>query len=120
MSGYFRYDNRVQSTAGFAVPGVSIAVLSEPANTTTEPGSPLIPLFAAANSTAATISTASWLAGVISFPFSSTPPADVVVGSYISVTGINPSGYNGIWLVTSVVGNVVTGTTPFTLKAIAN
>src|SRR5271163_1247672 len=120
MSGYFRYDNRVQSTAGFAIPGVSIAGMSEPANTTTEPGSPLVSIFAAANSNAATISTASWLAGVISFTFSSTPPADVLVGSYISVTGVNPSGYNGIWLVTSVIGNVVTVTTPFTLNAIAN
>ena len=120
MSSQFRYDGRVQSTAGFAVSGVSIAVLTQPANTSTQPGSPLATIFAAATSNAATITAASWLAGSISFTFSAPPPADVVVGSFISVSGITPSGYNGIWQVTGVSGNVVTVTTPFTLTAIAN
>lgn len=100
--------------------GASIAVLTQPAVTTTQPGSPLATIFAAATSNAAAISTASWLAGVISFTFSAPPPADVVAGSFINVTGINPAGYNGIWQVVSVVGNVVSVTTPFTLVAIAN
>ena len=120
MSTQFRYDGRVQSVMGAAIAGVSIAVLTEPANTSTQPGSPLATIFAAAVSNAAAISTASWLAGAISFTFSAAPPADVVPGSYISVTGINPTGYNGIWQIVTVVGNVVTVTTPFTLGAIAN
>lgn len=120
MSTQFRYDGRIQATSGFAIPGVSIAVLTQPANTTNQPGSPLATIFAAAISNAATLSTASWLAGVISFTFSATPPADVVVGSFIQITAVNPAGYNGIWQVTSVVGNVVQVTTPFTLTAITN
>jgi hypothetical protein len=120
MSSAFRYDGRVQATSGFAIPGVSIAVLTQPAVTTTQPGSPLATIFNAATSNAATISTASWLAGVISFTFSAPPPADVVAGSYINVTGINPAGYNGVWLVIGVSGNVVNVTTPFTQTAIAN
>jgi hypothetical protein len=120
MSSAFRYDGRVQSTSGFAIPGVSIAVLSQPALTTTQPGSPLASIFAAATSNAATITAASWLAGIISFTFSAPPPADVVAGSFIGVTLVNPTGYNGIWQVIDVVGNVVRVTTPFTLVAIAD
>ena len=120
MSSQFRYDGRIQSTQGAALAGASIAVLTQPAVTTTQPGSPLATIFAAATSNAAAISTASWLAGVISFTFSAPPPADVVAGSFISVSGITPAGYNGIWQVVSVAGNVVTVTTPFTLVAIAN
>jgi len=120
MSSQFRYDGRVQATSGFAISGVAIAVLTQPASTSTQPGSPLATIFNAATSNAASISAASWLAGAISFTFSAPPPADVVVGSFISVTGIMPTGYNGIWQVTGVSGNVVTVTTPFTLAAIAN
>jgi hypothetical protein len=120
VSSQFRFDGRIQATSGFAIPGVSIAVLTEPAVTSTQPGSPLAAIFAAAISNAAAISAASWLAGVISFTFTAPPPADVVPGSFIAVTGINPGGYNSIWQVTGVNGNVVTVTTPFTLAAIAN
>ena len=121
MSSQFRSQQYVvQSTSGFAIPGVSIAVLTQPAVVTTQPGSPLATIFNAAISNAAAISTASWLAGVISFTFTAPPPADVIVGSFISIIGINPAGYTGIWQVTSIVGNVVTVTTPFTLAAITN
>jgi len=120
MSSQFRYDGRIQSTQGQALAGASIAVLTQPAITTTQPGTPLATIFAAATSNAAAITAASWLAGVISFTFSAPPPADVVAGYFISVTGITPTAYNGIWQVTSVVGNVVSVTTPFTLVAIAN
>ncbi len=120
MSSQFRYDGRIQSTSGFAISGVSIAVLTQPAVTTTQPGSPLALIFAAATSNAATLTAASWLAGVISLTFSAPPPADVVAGSFIAVTGVNPAGYNQIYQVVSVVGNVVTVTTPFTLAALAN
>lgn len=120
MSSQFRYDGRFQSTQGVALAGASIAVLTQPAVTSAQPGTPLATIFAAATSNAAAISTASWLAGVISFTFSAPPPADVVAGSFISISGITPAGYNGIWQVVSVVGNVVAVTTPFTLAAIAN
>lgn len=121
MSTQFRYDGRIQATSGFAIPGVSIAVLTQPANTTSQPGTPLATIFGAAVSNAAAIAAGTnWLAGTINFTFSAAPPADVVAGSYIQVTGVNPSGYNGIWQVVSVVGNVVSVTTPFTLTAIPN
>jgi hypothetical protein len=120
MSSQFRFDGRIQSTSGFAISGVSIAVLNQPASTTTQPGSPLATIFAAATSNAATLSTTSWLAGIISFTFSAPPPADVVPGSFIQLTLVNPTGDNGIFQVVSVVGNVVTVTTPFTLAPLAN
>jgi len=119
VSTQFRADGRVQSTQGAALSGISIAVLTQPAVTTTQPGSPLATLFNAALSNAATVTAASWLAGAIAFTLNAVP-ADVVPGSYINVTGVNPSGYNGIWQVVSVLGLVVTVTTPFTLTAIAN
>lgn len=117
-----RYDGRVQDIQGNALQGASIAVLTQPANTSTQPGSPLATLFNAAISNANTISTASWIptTAQIAFTFGSAPQADVVAGAYIQVTGVVPTGYNGIWQVVSVVGSVVTVTTPFTLVAIAN
>lgn len=122
MSSQFRYDGRVQSTVGQALAGASIAVLTQPANTSSQPGSPLATIFQAATSNAATLSGASWssLTGQITFVFSAAPPADVVAGSYISLVSVNPVGYNGIWQVVSVTGNNVVVTTPFTLAAIAN
>jgi hypothetical protein len=121
MSSQFRSQQyNISTTQGQALAGATIAVLTQPAVTTTQPGSPLATIFNAATSNAATLTTASWLAGVISFTFSGSVPADVVVGSWISVSGVNPTGYNGIWQVTSVSGLVVQVTTPFTLVAIAN
>jgi hypothetical protein len=123
MSSQFRYDGRVQDIVGNAIAGASIAILTEPAVTTTQPGSPLATIFNAATSNAATIITGTvWISatGQLSFVFSTTPPADVVAGSYIQVTGVNPTGYNGIWQVVSVTVNTVVVTTPFTLAAIAN
>lgn len=122
MSSQSRYDGRVQSTVGQALAGASIAVLTQPANTSTQPGSPLATLFNAATSNANSLSTAAWgsLTAQITFTFSSAPSADIVAGSYISVTGANPLGFNGIWQVVSVSGNNVVVTTPFTLAAIPN
>src|SRR6266849_2381255 len=116
----FRYDGSVRSVVGNALTGLSVAVLTQPAVTPTQPASPLASIFAAPITNSAALSSASWLNGVITFVFSATPPADVVVGSYIQITGVNPTGYNGVWLVTGVSGNNVTVTTPFTLVAIAN
>jgi hypothetical protein len=121
VSSQFRSQQyNISNTQGQALAGASIAVLTEPATVTTQPGSPLATLFNAATSNAATLTAASWLAGVISFTFSGSVPADVVAGSWISVSGVNPTGYNGIWQVTGVSGLVVTVTTPYTLTAISN
>ena len=105
---FFRLDGWVQTPTGEAVPGASVAVLDQPADFSGQPGSPLATIFAADESNSASITAASWFAQQIAFTFSTTPPADVIEGSYISVTGANPAGFNGIWLVVSVLGNVVT------------
>jgi hypothetical protein len=39
-----------------------------------------------------------------------TVPSDVIVGAYLAVSGITPSGYNGIWLISGVSGLNVTVT----------
>lgn len=121
----FRYDGRVQDISGNAVPTASIAVLTQPANTTTQPGSPLATVYNAANQNTPAQTTASWsnLTQQLTFQFTAAPPADVVVGSYIQASGYLPAGYNGVWQVVSVATlapfNVVV-TTPYTLAAIAN
>jgi hypothetical protein len=116
----FRYDGSVRSSVGTALTGLSVAILTQPANTSTQPGSPLASIFAAPVTNSASLSSASWLNGVMTFVFSAAPPADVVVGSYLQITGGNPAGYNGVWQVVSVSGNNVTVTTPFTLLSPAN
>lgn len=123
MSSQFRYDGRVQAVTGQALSGASIAVLNQPANTATQPGSPLATIYNAATSNAAVVSSASWsnLTQQITFIFSATPPTDVVAGSFISVSGVTPTGYNSpAWQVVSVTGNNVVVGTAFTLAAIAN
>lgn len=104
----FRYDGSVRTVVGNALTGLSVAVLTQPANTSTQPGSPLASIFAANTTNSATLNSASWLGGVVTFVFSATPPADVVVNSYIQVTLVNPGGFNGVFLVTGVNGNNVT------------
>jgi len=104
----FRYDGSVRTVIGNALTGLSVAVLTQPANTTTQPGSPLASIFAAPTTNSATLSSASWLAGTVTFVFSAAPPADVVAGSYIQITLVNPGGYNGVFLVVGINGNNVT------------
>jgi hypothetical protein len=116
----FRFDGAVRTVVGNALTGLSVAVLSQPAVTTTQPGSPLISLFAAALTNSGALSGATWLLGVMTFTLTAPPSADVVPGSYIQITGVNPTGYNGVWLVVSVSGNNVVVTTPYTLVAPAN
>src|SRR5277367_5675769 len=41
----FRRDGTVQNAVGVALAGVSVAVLSQPADTTTQPGTPLASIF---------------------------------------------------------------------------
>lgn len=111
MATYGRYDGFVITPIGNAVPGASIAVLTQPANFTSQPGSPLAAIHSAANSNTASIASASWSGGQITFTFSATPPADVVADSLIAVAGATPSGYNSTaqspWVVLSVSGNNV-------------
>lgn len=116
----FRYDGSVRNTVGSALTGLSVAVLSQPAVTSTQPGSPLVSIFAAPSTNAATLTGASWLNGVMTLVFSGAVPADVVAGSYVQITGVNPTGYNGVWQVVSMSGLNVVVTTPFTLVPPAN
>ncbi|HEX8807432.1 MAG TPA: hypothetical protein VF760_00385, partial [Xanthobacteraceae bacterium] len=118
----FRYDGRVQDISGNAVPTASIAVLSQPANTTTQPGSPLITLNNAAAQNTPGVSTATWsnLTQQLTFTLAATPPSDVVVGAFVAAAGFSPTGYNGVWQIASIAGNAVNVTTPYTLAAIAN
>lgn len=118
----FRYDGRVQDIVGNAIAGASVAVLTQPANTTTQPGSPLAVISNASVQNTPTVTSASWsnLTGQLTFVTSTTPPADVVAGSFVLVAGFTPTGYNGIWQVVSVTGNNIVVTTPYTLAAIAN
>ena len=118
----FRYDGRVQDIVGNAIAGASIAVLTQPAVTTSQPGSPLATIFAAALQNSGSLTTASWsnLSQQITFGFTGSVPADVVPGAFLSVAGVNPTGYNGIWQIVSVSGLNVVVTTPYTLAAIAN
>lgn len=118
----YRYDGRVQDIVGNAIAGASIAVLTEPANTSSQPGSPLATIYNGATTNSGSLTSASWsnLTAQITFVFSGAPPADVVPGAYLNVTGVTPTGYNGIWQIVSVAGTSVVVTTPFTLVAIAN
>jgi hypothetical protein len=112
MPSFYRYDGSVQTPLGLAVDGANIAVLTDPSNFSTQPGTPLATIYAADASNAATITGATWMAGQILFTFSTTPPADVVPNSFIAVSGVNPSTYDTTleapYLVVSVVGDVVT------------
>jgi hypothetical protein len=105
---YFRYDGVVQTPQGNAVAGASIAVLGDnPPDFSTQPGSPLLDIFSGPNSNSATITAAQWIGGQITFTFSTTPPTDVVPNSYISVSGVTPSGFDAIYEVISVDGDEV-------------
>lgn len=104
---FYRLQGDVSTPLGIAVPGVSVAILTQPANTTSTPGTPLAQLYAASTSNSATITAASWAGQQITFTFSTTPPTDVVTGSNILVSGITPTGYNGTWLVVEVNGDLV-------------
>lgn len=117
MSTYYRYDGNSRINPGPVVAGAQIAVLTQPADTTTQPGSPLATLYSAGTSNSASVSTASYSGGLIIFVFSTTPSDDVVPGAFISVSGVSPSGYNGVWEVISVSGDDVTVAIPYTQTA---
>jgi hypothetical protein len=103
----FRYDGNVRDVIGDSLNGVSIAVMTQPANTTTFPGSPLATIYSGPNSTSPNVTGASWLAGTATVILN-TIPIDLIVGSYVEFDSISPSGYNGIVQVTGVNGLNVT------------
>jgi hypothetical protein len=104
---FFRLQGDTSTPLGIALPGISVAILTQPANTSSTPGTPLAQLYSGTTSNAATITGASWSGQQITFTFSTTPPADVVTGSYISISGAAPSAFNNTWLVVEVSGNNV-------------
>lgn len=111
MPSFYRLQGTVQNPIGQAISGASVAVLTQPASFASQPGSPLASIFAANASNAATITGASWSGQQITFTFSTTPPADVIPGSFIAVSGVTPSAYNTTlqapYLVVEVDGNNV-------------
>lgn len=111
MPSFYRYDGTVQDPTGLAIPGANIAVLSQPASFATQPGSPLQAIYAANGSNSATVTGITWAGGQLTIALSSTPPADIVTGSYIGLSGVTPSAFNTTlsspYLVVSVNGNNV-------------
>lgn len=121
MPSFYRYDGTVQDPTGLAIPGASVAVLTDPSNFSSQPGTPLATIYAAGTSNSATITGATWAGGQITFTLSTTPPSDIVAGSFIAVSGVTPSAFNTTledpYLVVSVSGNnvvVVSLTSPGT------
>jgi hypothetical protein len=108
---FFRLQGWVQTPLGAAVAGADVAILDQPADFTTQPGSPLADIFSAPESNSANITAASWNAQQIQFTFDAVPD-DVVPLSFIGVTDVDPDGYNNVpgspWQVLAVNGNVVT------------
>jgi len=108
---FYRYDGWVQTPLGAAVAGASVAILDQPADFDTQPGSPLATIYEADASNAATITAATWEAQQIQFTFNAVPD-DVVVNSFFAVSDATPAGYDSTleepWQVLAVNGNVVT------------
>jgi hypothetical protein len=112
----YRFDGSVRNAIGQAIPGVEVFVCTQPLSSGAGviPPTPLALLYAnAAGPNAASLSSAFYSGGYITFVFSAPPPADVVDGSFISISGASPAGYNGIWQVVSVSGNNITVVLPF-------
>jgi hypothetical protein len=109
---FYRIEGWVQTPLGAAIAGASVAVLTQPASFATQPGSPLASVYSASSSNSATITAASWNAQELELTFNTTPPADVVPNSFISLAAVNPATFDSTleapYLVLSVVGNVVT------------
>lgn len=106
---FFRYDLSVRSVIGQAVDGATVAVLNQPATFPSGEdvvGTPLATIWAASSSNSANITDITWQNGLIDFTFDAVP-ADVLPGSYFSVSGADPSAYDGIWQVDSVDGDDV-------------
>ena len=109
---FYRYDGTVQTPLGLAVDGANIAVLTDPSDFDSQPGSPLATIYSSDATNSATVTAATWAAGQILFTFSTTPPSDVVPGSFIAVSGVTPATFDSTledpYLVVAVNGDVVT------------
>jgi Pectate lyase superfamily protein len=103
----FRLQGTVQTPLGAAVAGANVAICSQPATLTSQPCTPLATLYNAPSTNTTSLTGASYAVQQITFALAIVP-SDVVAGSYISITGASPSGYNGVWLVASVSGLNVT------------
>src|SRR5271156_3175782 len=108
---FYRYDGSVTTPLGLAVDGANIAVLTDPSDFGSQPGSPLAEIYSGDATNSATITAATWAAGQILFTFSTTPPADIVPNSFIGVSGVTPSTFDSTaenpYLVVAVNGDVV-------------
>jgi len=111
MPSFFRYDGSVRNPNGNAIPGADVAVLNQPADFSGQPGSPLATIYAADSSNSAAINAASWQGGQLTLNFTAPPPADVVPGAFIALSGVTPSSFNtslsAPYLVLEVDGNNV-------------
>jgi hypothetical protein len=109
---FYRYDGTVTTPLGLAVDGANIAVLTDPSDFDSQPGSPLATIYSSDATNSATVTAATWAAGQILFTFSTTPPSDVVPGSFIAVSGVAPATFDSTledpYLVVAVNGDVVT------------
>jgi hypothetical protein len=108
---FYRIEGWQQTPTGEAVAGADVAILGQPADTTTEPGSPLEQLYAEPSSNSATVTAAVWAGQQIEFTLNAVP-ADVVPGSFLALSGALPSAFNTTlqepYLVIEVDGLVVT------------
>ena len=113
----FAYRGVVRNSIGEAVPGVEIYVCNQPLTSGTNiPPAPLANLFASATApNSASIANAEYIGGFIEFTFTGALPSDVIPGSFISVSGVAPTGYNAVWQVVSIdtVNFIVTVVQPF-------
>ena len=96
MPAYYRLQGITSNNQGLALSGVEINVMFNPPTG-------FVSLFAGTLSNTLAVSSASWLAGVVTFTLASIT-LDVVVGSYISISGITPNGYNNVFEVVAING----------------
>jgi hypothetical protein len=112
---FYRVDGWVQTPLGLAVPGADVAVLDQPADFSSQPGTPLADIYAASSSNSANITAASWSAQQIEFTFDSVPD-DVVPNAFFSVSGADPATFDSPsgdpYQVISILGDVVTVSAP--------
>lgn len=111
---FYRLQGWVTTPQGNAVAGASVAILDQPADFDSQPGTPLTEIYAnsSSSSDAATIVGAVWNAQTLAIDFATAPPVDVVPGSYIGLADVSPAPFNTATgaplLVLSVVGDIVT------------
>jgi hypothetical protein len=78
-------------------------------------GGSVVPQLPAIPSGTATITTATWSSGTASITVSAAPALAYTVGQNVSISGVTPSGYNGTFVITSVLSS-----TSFTYALVPN